>query len=86
VTALEAGLGEQGLVGFNLQRPGEAADPGFHVAPKCAGSAMTLLVAGVGTNVSTLGPVARAMGRRSARHRLDGHGVPDHGGGLGRMD
>lgn len=31
-----------------------------------AGSAMTLLVAGVGTNVSTLGPVARVMGRRTA--------------------
>jgi uncharacterized protein len=31
-----------------------------------AGSAMTLLVAGVGTNVSTLGPVARLMGRRTA--------------------
>jgi uncharacterized membrane protein YraQ (UPF0718 family) len=31
-----------------------------------AGSAMTLLVAGVGTNVSTLGPVAQVMGRRTA--------------------
>jgi len=31
-----------------------------------AGSAMTLLVAGVGTNVSTLGPVARVMGRQTA--------------------
>jgi uncharacterized protein len=31
-----------------------------------AGSAMALLVAGVGTNVSTLGPVARVMGRRAA--------------------
>lgn len=30
------------------------------------GSAMTLLVAGVGTNVSTLGPVAREMGQRTA--------------------
>ena len=30
------------------------------------GNAMILLVAGVGSNVSTLGPVARAMGRRSA--------------------
>jgi uncharacterized membrane protein YraQ (UPF0718 family) len=30
------------------------------------GSAMTLLVAGVGTNVSTLGPVARVMGRGTA--------------------
>lgn len=30
------------------------------------GSAMTLLVAGVGTNVSTLGPIARVMGRRTA--------------------
>lgn len=30
------------------------------------GSAMTLLVAGVGTNVSTLGPVARLMGGRTA--------------------
>jgi len=30
------------------------------------GSAMALLVAGVGTNVSTLGPVARVMGRRTA--------------------
>ena len=30
------------------------------------GSAVTLLVAGVGTNVSTLGPVARVMGRRTA--------------------
>jgi len=31
-----------------------------------AGSAMTLLVAGVGTNISTLGPVARVMGRQTA--------------------
>jgi uncharacterized membrane protein YraQ (UPF0718 family) len=31
-----------------------------------AGSAMILLIAGVGTNVSTLGPVARVMGRRTA--------------------
>ena len=31
-----------------------------------AGSAMTLLVAGVGTNVSTLGPVAQVMGRCTA--------------------
>ncbi len=31
-----------------------------------AGSAMALLVAGVGTNLSTLGPVARVMGRRTA--------------------
>jgi len=30
-----------------------------------AGSAMTLLVAGVGTNISTLGPVARVMGRQT---------------------
>jgi uncharacterized membrane protein YraQ (UPF0718 family) len=30
------------------------------------GSAMALLVAGVGTNVSTLGPVARVMGRPTA--------------------
>jgi uncharacterized protein len=30
------------------------------------GSAMTLLVAGVGTNISTLGPVARVMGGRTA--------------------
>jgi uncharacterized protein len=30
------------------------------------GSAMVLLVAGVGTNLSTLGPVARLMGRRTA--------------------
>jgi uncharacterized membrane protein YraQ (UPF0718 family) len=29
------------------------------------GSAMVLLVAGVGTNVSTLGPVTRQMGRRT---------------------
>lgn len=31
-----------------------------------AGSAMILLVAGVGTNVSTLGPVGQVMGRRTA--------------------
>jgi uncharacterized membrane protein YraQ (UPF0718 family) len=31
-----------------------------------AGSAMILLVAGVGTNISTLGPVGQAMGRRTA--------------------
>jgi uncharacterized membrane protein YraQ (UPF0718 family) len=31
-----------------------------------AGSAMILLVAGVGTNISTLGPVGRIMGRRTA--------------------
>lgn len=31
-----------------------------------AGSAMILLVAGVGTNISTLGPVGRVMGRRTA--------------------
>ncbi len=31
-----------------------------------AGSAMTLLVVGVGTNISTLGPVARVMGRQTA--------------------
>ena len=31
-----------------------------------AGSAMILLIAGVGTNVSTLGPVAQVMGRRTA--------------------
>lgn len=31
-----------------------------------AGSAMILLVAGVGTNVSTLGPVGQMMGRRTA--------------------
>ena len=31
-----------------------------------AGSAMILLVAGVGTNLSTLGPVARVMGLRTA--------------------
>ncbi len=31
-----------------------------------AGSAMVLLVAGVGTNISTLGPVSRVMGRRTA--------------------
>lgn len=31
-----------------------------------SGSAMTLLVAGVGTNISTLGPIARNMGRRTA--------------------
>ncbi len=31
-----------------------------------AGSGMILLVAGVGTNLSTLGPVARAMGARTA--------------------
>ncbi len=31
-----------------------------------AGSAMALLVAGVGTNISTLGPVARVMGRQTA--------------------
>ena len=31
-----------------------------------AGSTMTLLVAGVGTNISTLGPVARVMGRQTA--------------------
>ncbi len=31
-----------------------------------AGSAMALLVAGVGTNLSTLGPVAHVMGRRTA--------------------
>ena len=30
------------------------------------GSAMVLLVAGVGTNLSTLGPVARLMGKRTA--------------------
>jgi uncharacterized membrane protein YraQ (UPF0718 family) len=30
------------------------------------GSAMILLIAGVGTNVSTLGPVAQVMGRRTA--------------------
>ncbi len=30
------------------------------------GSAMVLLVAGVGTSLSTLGPVAKAMGRRTA--------------------
>ncbi|MGI8551187.1 MAG: permease [Dehalococcoidia bacterium] len=30
------------------------------------GSAMVLLVAGVGTNLSTLGPVARLMGRKTA--------------------
>jgi uncharacterized membrane protein YraQ (UPF0718 family) len=30
------------------------------------GSALTLLVAGVGTNISTLGPIARNMGRRTA--------------------
>jgi uncharacterized membrane protein YraQ (UPF0718 family) len=30
------------------------------------GSAMVLLVAGVGTNLSTLGPVARLMGRQTA--------------------
>jgi len=31
-----------------------------------AGSGMILLVAGVGTNLSTLGPVARVMGLRTA--------------------
>jgi uncharacterized membrane protein YraQ (UPF0718 family) len=31
-----------------------------------AGSAMILLIAGVGTNISTLGPVAQVMGRRTA--------------------
>ena len=31
-----------------------------------AGSAMILLIAGVGTNISTLGPVAHVMGRRTA--------------------
>jgi uncharacterized protein len=31
-----------------------------------AGSAMILLVAGVGTNISTLGPVGQMMGRRTA--------------------
>ena len=31
-----------------------------------AGNAMILLIAGVGTNVSTLGPVAQVMGRRTA--------------------
>jgi uncharacterized membrane protein YraQ (UPF0718 family) len=30
------------------------------------GSAMTLLVAGVGTNIATLGPVARVMGQQTA--------------------
>lgn len=30
------------------------------------GSAMVLLVAGVGTNISTLGPITRSMGRRTA--------------------
>lgn len=30
-----------------------------------AGSAMALLVAGVGTNISTLGPIARNMGKRT---------------------
>lgn len=31
-----------------------------------SGSAVALLVAGVGTNISTLGPIARNMGRRTA--------------------
>jgi hypothetical protein len=31
-----------------------------------AGSAMILLIASIGTNVSTLGPVAQVMGRRAA--------------------